>query len=107
MSVKQYVGAGVASIALLLAGTAISATKAVTEEFSPLATPEGITVQPLGLAQGYSLSKDTATKLPRDKIVYTNPDGLTLYTYEKDPAGQSTCVDECAQSWIPALAPGD
>ena len=32
---------------------------------SPLATPEGITIQPLGNAAGYSLNKSTATRLPR------------------------------------------
>ena len=27
---------------------------------------------------------------------------MTLYTYDKDPVGESTCYGECAETWIPA-----
>ena len=36
-------------------------------DLSPLAMPLGITIQPTGLAQGYSMNKKSATKLPRAK----------------------------------------
>ncbi|MEQ9449518.1 MAG: hypothetical protein RLN70_11545, partial [Rhodospirillaceae bacterium] len=74
-------------------------------EIAPFATPEGITFQPIGLAQGYSLNKESATKLPRNEIVFTNADGMTLYTYDNDLPGKSVCVDACAETWPPALAP--
>ncbi|MGE4062659.1 MAG: hypothetical protein AB7E79_04755 [Rhodospirillaceae bacterium] len=96
---------GISALALMVGGAAMSAQRTAPVEFSPLATPQGITHQPLGLAAGYSLSKTAATKLPRDKIVYANAEGLTFYTYDKDLPGQSTCVDECAKTWIPAVAP--
>jgi predicted lipoprotein with Yx(FWY)xxD motif len=37
-------------------------------------------------------------------IVLTDTDGLTLYTYEKDPPGKATCTAACAEMWPPAVA---
>jgi predicted lipoprotein with Yx(FWY)xxD motif len=36
--------------------------------------------------------------------VLTDPKGMTLYTYDKDEAGKSNCVDQCAVNWPPAMA---
>jgi predicted lipoprotein with Yx(FWY)xxD motif len=36
--------------------------------------------------------------------VLTDPKGMTLYTYDKDAAGTSNCVDQCAVNWPPAMA---
>ena len=36
--------------------------------------------------------------------VWVNAKGMTLYTYDKDTAGQSTCVDDCAKTWQPMMA---
>ncbi|MGE4526739.1 MAG: hypothetical protein AB7D00_00090 [Rhodospirillaceae bacterium] len=33
--------------------------------------------------------------------------GMTLYVFDKDPAGSSACYDACAQNWPPLIAPGD
>jgi predicted lipoprotein with Yx(FWY)xxD motif len=76
-------------------------------ESVPFATPPGITLQPLGKAQGYGLDKESATYLPRDEIAYTDPRGMTMYTYKKDPPGESICVDRCAQIWPPVIAAAD
>ena len=35
--------------------------------------------------------------------VISTTNGMTLYTYDKDTAGQSTCYGECAQNWPPYL----
>ena len=67
-------------------------------------TPEGVTLQPLGKAQGYDLGKSTASAIARDQIAYADARGMTLYTWEKEPAGKSTCVDTCADSFKPFLA---
>jgi predicted lipoprotein with Yx(FWY)xxD motif len=32
------------------------------------------------------------------------PNGMTLYTFDKDPAGQSVCNGPCATNWPPLLA---
>ncbi|BAE51451.1 COG4315 family predicted lipoprotein [Paramagnetospirillum magneticum] len=36
--------------------------------------------------------------------VLTNEKGMTLYTFDKDAPGTSTCVDACAQNWPPLMA---
>ena|ERR1700712_1517883 len=36
--------------------------------------------------------------------VYTDPKGMTLYTYEKDDVGTTTCYGPCAASWMPFTA---
>jgi len=36
--------------------------------------------------------------------VLTDPKGMTLYTYDQDKAGTSTCVDQCAVNWPPVMA---
>ncbi|SDT07928.1 COG4315 family predicted lipoprotein [Pseudomonas oryzae] len=33
--------------------------------------------------------------------------GMTLYTFAKDPTGQSVCNDACASNWPPLAARGD
>ncbi|MGE3844088.1 MAG: hypothetical protein AB7I50_21150, partial [Vicinamibacterales bacterium] len=93
--------------ALAFATTVFAASgkrPADAQEFAPVSTPPGITLQPMGLAQGYTRDKESATFLPRDQIVYADARGMTLYTRDADPLGKSTCVDECAKTWIPALA---
>lgn len=39
--------------------------------------------------------------------VLTNPDGMTLYTFDKDvaDAGKSVCNADCAVKWPPFIAP--
>ncbi len=99
---------------LCLAAASFAAAGAIAAESKnaeskntvPLATPFGITLQPLGLAQGYGLDKTTASGVPRDKIVFATVEGLTLYTRDADPIGASTCGAECANTWIPAKVSG-
>jgi predicted lipoprotein with Yx(FWY)xxD motif len=89
-----------AAISFLAAGPAVAASNA--KSALPLATPAGITIQPLGLAQGYGLDKTTAAGVQRDKIVFATAEGMTLYTRDADPVGVSQCADECVKTWIPA-----
>ena len=39
--------------------------------------------------------------------VYTNHEGMTLYTYDKDEAGKTNCYDKCAVNWPPFAAAAD
>jgi predicted lipoprotein with Yx(FWY)xxD motif len=39
--------------------------------------------------------------------VMTGPTGMTLYTSDRDTAGRSNCVAECAQYWHPLIANQD
>ena len=37
--------------------------------------------------------------------VLTTPDGMTVYTYDKEAKGQPSCLGECAEQWFAVLAP--
>jgi len=41
--------------------------------------------------------------------VFVDPNGMTLYTFDKDTRGAaaSACVDQCIVNWPPLLAPAD
>ena len=39
--------------------------------------------------------------------VLVNSAGMTLYTFDADPAGKSTCNGACADNWPPLMASGD
>jgi len=42
------------------------------------------------------------------KMVLTDANGMTLYTYDKDTKGSaSNCYDKCAENWPPLIAPAD
>ena len=48
---------------------------------------------------------DLKTTTIDGKTVITDAKGMTLYTYDKDKAGQpSTCSGKCAVAWPPAYA---
>lgn len=114
MRTAQKLLSGVAlPVVAMAAALAMSNTSAAQQRSAgrapsaPLATPEGITIQPLGNAQGYSLSKSTATRLPRERIAFADDKGMTLYVYDKDAAGVSNCAADCAKTWPPAVAAAD
>ncbi|QVQ26587.1 hypothetical protein [Achromobacter deleyi] len=39
--------------------------------------------------------------------ILVNSAGMTLYTFDKDSAGKSVCVDQCAKAWPPVAAAAD
>ena len=96
---------GIAAAVVVCLGAA-SAQESAPEPFGDLATPRGITIQPLNKAQGYGLDKSTATRVVRDDIVFANEKGMTLYAFAQDLPGKPTCglEDECAKTWHAALA---
>ena len=71
-------------------------------EDTPLATPPGITLQTarVAAAGGAGARMGGPTAIP----VYASAKGMTLYTFDKDTAGASSCVDACATAWPPYLA---
>ena len=36
--------------------------------------------------------------------VMTTPNGMTVYTFDKDQPGRSNCYDDCAMKWPPVMA---
>jgi predicted lipoprotein with Yx(FWY)xxD motif len=57
-----------------------------------------------GLAEDYGPLKVQATSLGN---VLADPNGMTLYTYDKDAPGKSNCNGECAEYWPPMKAAAD
>lgn len=83
-AVKAIRSAIVGIIGLVIAATAVPAFAAET-------TPPGIGVREANLG-----------------TFFTTADGLSLYIYDNDKAaGKSTCVDKCAVTWPPLIAPPD
>jgi predicted lipoprotein with Yx(FWY)xxD motif len=39
--------------------------------------------------------------------IYTDANGMALYTFDKDEAGKSNCYDKCATNWPPFMAAAD
>ena len=41
--------------------------------------------------------------------VLVDAKGMTLYTFDKDPAnaGKSVCIEQCAKAWPPLIAPNE
>ncbi len=39
--------------------------------------------------------------------VFVDAKGMTLYTFDKDTSGKTTCYDKCAKAWPPFAAPAD
>lgn len=42
--------------------------------------------------------------IPGGMVVLTDPDGRTLYTFDQDPPGATTCTGACAHTWPPMVA---
>jgi predicted lipoprotein with Yx(FWY)xxD motif len=49
--------------------------------------------------EAISLVKDNGV------LKFCDDDGHSLYVYDRDPAGRSVCVDQCAVRWPPVAAP--
>ena len=104
ISIRAVLAAGISLAALTAQGALAAQTK--TAE-APSLTPDGITLQPLGKAQGFDLGKQTAAFLVREQVAYADAKGMTLYTYAKDTAGKSNCDSECTATWKPLAAPSN
>ncbi|MER8546860.1 hypothetical protein [Mesorhizobium sp. M0684] len=57
----------------------------------------------LGTAASFAAEAWKEAEVGGTKI-YTDASGMTLYTYDKDEAGKSTCYDKCAANWPPLKA---
>ena len=85
-----------AAVISVLGGAQLVAAPA---EFAAPATPHGVTIQP-GSPAGYD---GTGASGP----YFGDARGMTLYTFDKDPAGQSVCDTECAAARPPLIASAD
>ena len=55
---------------------------------------------PLALADDYASGAITTQKTDKGEVL-ADSDGMTLYTFDKDTKGASSCYDACATKWPP------
>ncbi|HSC82265.1 MAG TPA: hypothetical protein VLC30_01490 [Pseudomonas sp.] len=55
----------------------------------------------------WPLTSLAATPAQEKDGMLVDSQGMTLYTYDKDSAGMSSCTATCAQNWPPLTAPAD
>jgi predicted lipoprotein with Yx(FWY)xxD motif len=63
----------------------------------------GLAMLLLGTAASYGAEPWKEATVNGTKI-FTDAKGMTLYTYDKDSKGTSTCYDKCAKNWPPLKA---
>lgn len=95
--------------ATLVAGFAASASAskvyAAAKFETPVATPVGVTLQPLGAGQGLGIHFSiSGGYLAAHKTAYGDTRGMTLYTYAKDAPGKSNCTGDCTKDNPPFIA---
>lgn len=64
-------------------------------------TPPGIMMNYFGRADFVSTTKSL---IPGNERMFTDAAGKPLYVYAKDAPGVSSCTDDCAAQWPPAVA---
>lgn len=66
----------------------------------------GLAVAAIALS-AYVASADTGimTQKTAHGTILTDSKGMTLYTFDKDKTGASTCYGQCASNWPPVVAP--
>ena len=57
-----------------------------------------------GAEEDYGPLKPQKTKIGN---VLADPNGMTIYTFDKDKKGKSACTGECAAYWPPVKAAAD
>jgi predicted lipoprotein with Yx(FWY)xxD motif len=83
----------------LLAGALFLVTACSSYGASPTTVGGAASNPPAGIVVGSAPS-------PAFGTVLTGPNGLTLYTYARDTATESTCTGSCAAAWPPLAATG-
>ncbi len=117
---KIWLFLGVALLGALLALGAVACGSDDNNDNNPTATQsletpistEGTTPQATEPADGEPTSPPSAftTVIASENAdlgtILTTFDGYTLYTFDNDTGGVSTCTDACASLWPPLVIPG-
>lgn len=94
MRATAWIAAGLLAVGLLAAcGNDDEPT--TTEPASEQTTPD----EAMGTAAVQTADSDLGT-------ILVDPDGNTVYLFEADTDGESTCYDECEDAWPPLEAEG-
>lgn len=86
------------------AGTTAGGDTAAEESAAPEETPSEEPTEEATAAAG-GVSVELATTSLGDVLV--DGEGMTLYMYDPDAQGDSTCYDQCATAWPPVVGEGD
>ena len=98
--IRKLIVAGAATGAFVFGvGASASAT-------TPPTAPPG-SEAPAGSAAPSGGSSIVATAPCSICEMLTDANGMTLYAFTPDPAGQSTCTGDCATNWPPLFVDGD
>jgi predicted lipoprotein with Yx(FWY)xxD motif len=86
-----------------------TAVSAAVSTLRPLVIAAGAATLLLAGCSGIGMGSGAGEMPPTVKVtggVLTDPQGLTLYTFDRDPAngGKSVCNGMCATNWPPLLA---
>ncbi|HET7412767.1 MAG TPA: hypothetical protein VFJ18_08910 [Pararhizobium sp.] len=68
-----------------------------------LATAALAMTLPAAFADSYASGAVKSMKTDKGEVL-TNAKGMTLYTYDKDSKGKSSCYGQCATNWPPLMA---
>jgi predicted lipoprotein with Yx(FWY)xxD motif len=106
MSRLFYLAPGLAVVAAFGALGAFAAPQPASKNTNVTeAAPPGITLRVIRIGYGVNPTGSNSNQ-PRDRIVFADAKGWVLYTSDKDKVpGKSSCYDDCAKTWPPALAP--
>ncbi len=55
----------------------------------------------------FAAGEPTKTTKTASGQILTDQKGMTLYVFDKDAGGKSTCNGQCATNWPPLAAPAD
>jgi predicted lipoprotein with Yx(FWY)xxD motif len=87
----------------LIAKNAVNHTSVAAAHATEVATmPAGVTFATVGAQQAMSVMGAF-----KGYDVIADAKGMTLYTFDKDPAGKSACNGDCAKAWPAFVAPAD
>lgn len=68
----------------------------------------GFGLAALLLTAGAALADDSAKVMDSSAgKIWTDANGMALYTFDKDAAGVTNCYDDCAKNWPPLMAAAD
>lgn len=98
--VNAALGVAIVLMVAAIGGKAMHPTGKAPMQAAVVSTmPYGVTIQMSGNGGPYGRDKGP--------MVIADSKGMTLYTFDKDLAGKSTCTGDCAKAWPPLAAPAD
>jgi predicted lipoprotein with Yx(FWY)xxD motif len=96
---------GAASSLVIVAGLAGCGTDETAGEAGEMGMSD--TGMPSRVAEANYMPSGTYMRESPEGQIMTTPDGMTVYTFDQDTAGASSCYGECAEEWPPVTAPSD